>query len=394
MPSQTQFIAPLTGTPRPSLPLEHLNPHIKSIDSSNLPNVKFQEIIREGQSTIVARMKVPTPTGHAFILRRLDTGAISLTTMFRAAFPTASDESERLEANWVKANFDNSAGNRTGKARFAGTWVAADIAINIADQYSLGNIILSLTDAKPDPNTEYRKSSRAQQQTPDKGSPAPKQLPTPSPSMSVPNPPKRRREASPAPTKPPSVAASSPTKSSLSPISTRRSQRTTSPAPLPTPKLVGQKVVSTPKSPKVSRSPVKTRRLEVVTPAGSDETAVDDDVAEVPGPDINEDIREQKEIIEAFKAQREANLQEQVAGDEDEVMDDQSEKKRDREDENRSLQFNFKEPETQERKIATNKRISRLPEMTPQRRSFAWGVAAFAAAVSAMTYLPLSNPWF
>ncbi|KAH9002882.1 hypothetical protein EDB86DRAFT_2893616 [Lactarius hatsudake] len=327
MPSQTQFTVPLTGVPRPPLPLEHLNPHIKTFDSANVPTVKFQEIIREGQSTI--------PSGHAFILRRLDTGAISLTTMFRAAFPTASDESERVEANWVKANYDNSGGNRAGKARFAGTWVTTDI-------------IPPLTDAKPDPNTEYRKSSRAQQQqqqTPDKGTPAPKQLPTPSPSMPAPNPPKRRREASPAPSK---TAFH----------------------------CLQFALPNTPKSPKVSRSPLKTRRLEVVTPAGSDETAVDDEVADVPEPDINEDIREQKEMIEAFKAQREAQLR---AGDEDTAMVDGPEKKREREDENASLE------------LPPNRRIARLPEMTPERKSFAWGVAVFAAAVGAMTYLP--NPW-
>jgi hypothetical protein len=302
--------------------------------------------------------------------------------MFRASFPTASDESERIEANWVKANFDNSGGNRPGKARFAGTWVPTDVAISIASDYSLGDIISPLLDAKPDPNTEYRKSSRAlqQQQTPDKDLSAPKQLPTPSPSMSTPNPPKRRREASPASTKSPSIAASSPTKSPLAPASTRRSQRTTSPAPPPSPKLASPKVASPVKAAKVIRSPLKTRRMEVVTPAGSDETAVEDDLPEVPGPDANEDIREQKEMIEAFKAQRES----QAADDRDEGIDGGSEKKREREEEDPSLQFTFKEPETQDRKIATNKRIPRLPEMTPERRSFAWGIAAFAAAVGAM----------
>ena len=307
--------------------------------------------------------------------------------MFRAAFPTASDESERIEANWVKANFDNSAGSRGGKARFAGTWVSNDVAISIASDYSLGGIIPPLTDAKPDPNTEYRKSSRAlqQQQTPDKEIPVPKQLPTPSPSMSTPNPPKRRREASPAATKSPSVAAaSSPTKSPLAPVSARRSQRTTSPAPLFGAKLASSKVASPVKSPKVLRSPVRARRMEVVTPAGSDETAVEDDIPEIPGPDAHEDIREQKEMIEAFKAQREAKLREQVADDRDEAIDGGSEKKREREEENLSLQFDFKEPESEERKIATNRRIPRLPEMTPERRSFAWGIAAFAAAVGAM----------
>jgi hypothetical protein len=307
--------------------------------------------------------------------------------MFRAAFPTASDDSERLESNWVKSNFDNSGGNRTGKARFAGTWVTAEVATNMANDYSLEKIIPPLTDAKPDPSTEYRKSSRAQQlqqQTPDKEPPPPKQLPTPSPSMSTPNPPKRRREASPAPSKSPSVAASSPTKSPLGPAATRRSQRTTSPAPS-VPKLVSPKsTASTMKSPlKVLRSPVRSRRLEVVTPAGSDETAVDDDLPEVPGPDATEDIREQKEMIEVFKAQREAKLRAQAANDADEAMDE-GERKREREEENASLQFDFKEPGTQERKIATNRRIARLPEMTPERRSFAWGVAAFAAAVGAM----------
>ena len=306
--------------------------------------------------------------------------------MFRAAFPTASDESERLEANWVKANFDNTGGNRAGKARFAGTWVTAEVAINMANDYSLEKIIPPLTDAKPDPSTEYRKSSRAQQQqqTPDKEPPAPKQLPTPSPSMSTPNPPKRRREASPAPSKTPSVAASSPIKSPLGPGVTRRSQRTTSPAPSPSPKLASPKVAAgTMKSPKVPRSPIRTRRLEVVTPAGSDETAVDDDVPEVPGPDATEDIQEQKEMIEAFKSQRESKLRAQAASDADDAMDD-GERKREREEEKASMQFNFKEPETQERKIATNRRIARLPEMTPERRSFAWGIAAFAAAVGAM----------
>jgi len=132
--------------------------------------------------------------------------------------------------------------------------------------------------------------------------------------------------------------------------------------------------------------------MEVVTPAGSDETAVEDEVPEVPGPDANEDIREQKEMIEMLKSQREAKLREQATGDVGEAMDEGSERKRDREEENPSLQFNFKGPETQERRIATNRRVARFPEMTPERKSFAWGIAAFAAAVGAMTYVP--TPWF
>ncbi|KAI0065094.1 hypothetical protein BV25DRAFT_1989350 [Artomyces pyxidatus] len=399
MPSYTSYQSPLAGAPRPPLPLEHVNPHIKKLDATNLPAVKFQEIIREGQSTIVARMKVPTPSGHAFILRRLDTGAISLTTMFRAAFPTASEEQEKEESAWIKANHDLSSSNRAGKARFAGTWVSAEVAQELAGDYSLEAILSPLTDATPDPNTEYRKSSRAQQQSPGNPSPTAKQqLPTPSPSMSlpVPNPPKRsRREASPALTAAVPIASTSPKKaapsSTLSVVSPRRSTRTASPAPAPVPQLVttSKKSVTSPKTP---RSPLKSRRVvDVTTPAGSDETAVEDDVAEVAGPDMNQDIAEQKELIAYFKKQREASRQGLQGEDAEMLTDEDADKKREREEED--VRFDFKEPvtENQERQIATNRRV-RLWEMTSQRRSFAWGVAAFAAAFGAVTLIP--NPWF
>jgi len=76
--------------------------------------------------------------------------------MFRAAFPTASGESERIESNWVQANL-------TGEVRFTGTWVTAEVAISIANGYSLEKLNLTLTNVKPDPSTEYRKSSCSQQ---------------------------------------------------------------------------------------------------------------------------------------------------------------------------------------------------------------------------------------
>ncbi|KAA1467506.1 hypothetical protein DENSPDRAFT_769319 [Dentipellis sp. KUC8613] len=379
----------MSGAPRPDLPYEHINPHIKSLTASNLPAVKFQEIIRDGQSTIVARMKVPTPTGHAFILRRLDTGAVSLTTMFRAAFPTASEEAEREESAWVKANFDLSGSNKSGKSRFAGTWVSASVAATLADAYSLTTILEPLTEAKPDPNTEYRKSQRAQQQTPDKNATPTKQLPTPSPSAITPNPPKRRREASPP--KSSTTPATRSTAAAATSIPVRRSTRTASPAPTPIPKIVtSPRVAKSPtKSPKVGR-----RRLEAETTAGSDETAVDEDVAEVAGPDPIQDIAEQKEMIAAFKAQREANRAQKDGEDVGMSSTDEGEgpAKRAREEEDAPLQFNFKEPgaeaENKERAIATNRRVT----MTSQRKSLAWGAAAFAVAFGAMTMLP--NPWF
>ena len=323
--------------------------------------------------------------------------------MFRAAFPTASDDAERDESAWVKANYDVAATSRSGKARFAGTWVSPAVALAISDAYSLHAVLLPLTEAEPDPSTEYRKSSRAQQQqTPDKADKPPsaqKQLPTPSPSVITPNPAKRRREASPAPKTPAATPAktsptvvvqtSTPNNAGAAAVTTpalRRSGRTASPAPVPAPKPAT--------APKTPRSTLKiVRQPEPATPGGSDETAVEDEVPEVPGPDASQDIAEQKEMIEAFKAQREQAQREQnERGEEQEQAQEQDpaaalkdSAKRTREEEE-PLRFNFKEPqepEAETRPIATNRRV-RMIEMGPERKSFAWGIAAFAAAVGAM----------
>lgn len=71
--------------------------------------VKFQTIVREGKEIVVGRIKVPTPgsSSHAFILRRYDTQAISLTTMYKVAFPEAPDEDEKREMDWVSLSGDH-----------------------------------------------------------------------------------------------------------------------------------------------------------------------------------------------------------------------------------------------------------------------------------------------
>jgi hypothetical protein len=106
--------------------------------------VKFQTIVRDGKEIIVGRLKVPTvspslidndlanssqllpaPMEHAFILRRYDTGAISVTTMYKAAFPSATNDDEEREMKWIKSSFDMSGmnGSRTCNAvKLAGNW--------------------------------------------------------------------------------------------------------------------------------------------------------------------------------------------------------------------------------------------------------------------------------
>ncbi|VDB91625.1 unnamed protein product [Peniophora sp. CBMAI 1063] len=140
-----------------ALPLELANPRLAEFDSYR---VKFQEILRDGESLVIARVKVPTPSGHAFLLRRLDTGAISLTTMFRAAFPSASSRMEEEECHWVKTAYVISGANRTGGASFAGTWVPTSVAQELAPSYRLNDVLRSLLEAELLPNTEFRRGSR------------------------------------------------------------------------------------------------------------------------------------------------------------------------------------------------------------------------------------------
>ncbi|KZV60307.1 hypothetical protein PENSPDRAFT_694383 [Peniophora sp. CONT] len=390
------YTLPNQGQPRPTLPHQLYNPQLNDNETYT---VKFQEIVRDGQSTVVARMKVPTPTGHAFILRRLDTGAVSLTTMFRAAFPTAPETMEKDESGWVKANYDLSGANRAGRARFAGTWVPSDLAQILAPAYKLDQILLPLLAAEPAPNTEFRRSARTVQEQ--QSSPA-RQMPTPASSQgaespSGPSAPKRRRAESPAPAttttpvKPPSKKAGTNTGTpagkppSSAARTLRRSNRTASPAPTPIPHTV----VASPRSP---RSPRK-KAEQAPTPAGSDATAVADDdheaIVEGPEADMERDIAEQKELVAAFKQQREAarewNAQIQEAAVE--------EKKRERDEVDAPPSFNFAETTdivpVSERALVSNKRVLGVPiQMTPQRRSVAWGALAAAAAAAAVAYYP------
>jgi len=59
-------------------------------------------------------MKIETQT--VTLLHRYDTGAISLTTMFRAAFPNAPEHDEKAEVQWVKGTYDLSGNNGSSPA--------------------------------------------------------------------------------------------------------------------------------------------------------------------------------------------------------------------------------------------------------------------------------------
>ncbi|CAL1716679.1 unnamed protein product [Somion occarium] len=442
MQQSKSYVAPKGSLlARPPLPVEHTNPFIKLIDPQRPPPVKFQEIVRDGHAT-VARIKIQTPGSHAFILRRLDTGAISLTTMFRAAFPTAPDDAEKAEALWVKTTYEVTGANKSGKARFAGTWVTPEVAQSLAEGYSLAALIKPLVLATPDPDAIHRKPKQ-QQPTP-VSSPA-QLVSATTPKEPGPAPPKRRREASPArspqttpaPAKPPLVAKGTPSPSraekvvteptpSRLPVSTkraasparqvpppatpqslRRSTRLKSPAP-PSGAVSAQATLVGTISPKTPKIPIKPVHEEL-TPGGSDETAVDEDAlhaARATEVDMQEDIREQRELIERLKAERAAKAQAQaVATQEAQEMSDEEAtliepsagagpskaQKRAREEEGQ-LKFNIKEPAEleaeveEERAVVTNSRIRK--GMAPERKQLAWGALFFAAGWGAISFLP------
>lgn len=343
-------------------------------------------------------------TGHAFILRRYDTDAISVTTMFRAAFPTSSDQDEKVEIQYIKDKFDLAGTNGSSRephlTRLAGTWVKPATAMTLAADYGLLDLVTQMVKATPDPAANYRRSHKATQnaQSPAppattttttttttiaqsqvivNGSPAkpPSKvsgLPTPSPTGGAPAA-KRRKESS-----PPAAAVPATPAPSKTPV--RRSTRAKSPAvksgPVP---LTG--VSSKPRS-RSSVAPPTPKKVAQKLPDIADEDAegLEDGVA---GQGLyEEDVQAQKELIADLKRKREEAKEEATAVEqqEEEVS---TKGKRVRQDEDEPLKFEFKEPESEERQIATNRRVGRF-EMEPRTKSIAWGLAAFAVGMSAV----------
>lgn len=130
-----------------------------------------------------------------------------------------------------------------------------------------------------------------------------------------------------------------------------------------------------------------------VTPGGSDETAYEEEeeranetqeVEDVAAAGLHEeDVAEQKDLIENLKRQRAAAMK----SEDMEVDGTKNKRSRAGEEDSKKLNFDFKEPEVVERAIATNRRILGYLE-EPRRRSFAWGLAAFVFGAGAVTLLP------
>lgn len=144
------YVFPLRSQPRPAVQrpdiptrgLTSSQPNAWTIVTHLSPCCLFLFRSRTPASAPLARPL--QPSGHAFILRRYDTGAFSQTTIFKACFPTASEDEEKAECDWVKASGDNSGANggkTTDAVRLAGSWVVPDVALETAKTYGVVELI-------------------------------------------------------------------------------------------------------------------------------------------------------------------------------------------------------------------------------------------------------------
>lgn len=123
---------------------------------------------------------------------------------------------------------------------------------------------------------------------------------------------------------------------------------------------------------------------------GSDETVVeeeDTEVIHVARPNVEEDLREQRELVERLKSERSAAEAAQILAADPSTAST----KREREDEPAEYKLDIKEPENEERALVSNSRVRLLRQMPPERKQLAWGALLFAAGLGAVyAALPLA----
>ncbi|KAL8286441.1 hypothetical protein RQP46_004458 [Phenoliferia psychrophenolica] len=160
--------------------------------------VKQQVLTLGPSSTItIARVKCPVPKGvPGHIIKRFDTGAVSASSLFRAAFPHATEESEAAEMAWISKGSRNRYGDTKAAGlehdeskKLSGTWIPADKATGLAKEYNITKFALDLiafkdtetsNDNVPDSETDSPvaakspRNKRARVASPSASTPTPK----------------------------------------------------------------------------------------------------------------------------------------------------------------------------------------------------------------------------
>lgn len=123
------------------LPVEAANGLLAGF-KGRLHSVKTQELkLEDGTSILIARVKVPTPKGvSGHLIRRFDTEAISASSLFRVAFPQASEDAERDEMAYLAQRYNTRrAGDEdeAGNGKLTGVWVPVEDAPTLIKEYEL-----------------------------------------------------------------------------------------------------------------------------------------------------------------------------------------------------------------------------------------------------------------
>ena len=299
--------------------------------------------------------------------------------MLRAAFPGLAEEFEKKETTWVRTAYDCTGANGQGPRRLAGVWAPMSIAAALAPSYALTEIIQPLAEAEPDPKGIQRKavtrsSTATEQSVTQAPVSSPPSKPSPATTATASSPPtKRRRGESPSIT---STSATLPKLSHASQLPVRSTRSSASPA-----RQTGR----------LSASPARTTRSKAAAVAASPKTAsvpeqaiAEEEEAHVPGPDVNEDIAEQKLLVATLKAAQQVTASDQIAHISS-VSVKRSHEELSTGSNPLTLTFNLQKDEAKkdegpaERSIATNRRIL----LTPARRTALWGTLAFSIGLSA-----------
>jgi len=305
--------------------------------------------------------------------------------MFRASFPTAPEEAEKAESNWVKSNFDVSGANGGGKLRLAGTWVPADLALTLAQAYNIQHVVPPLIAATASSADSYRKPKSgvtANQSASTVDNPALHSTQTAS-------------DVSPDSTKPTSTRVlRSPTPKAVTPARAQppTKRRKESPQPTPvSPQVVVPSPARTHATPAKQLAPASSPAKS--TPRRKPAKVAEEDIEpDVPGPNPEDDIAEQKALIAKLKAEAAASALSAIPPTPNrQIVPATPAKKRALEDQQTpKLQFDMEkiqEVEEQaasgilvERPVVENKRATQLPA---GRKAAAWGTLAFAVGVAA-----------
>ncbi|GAA5950822.1 hypothetical protein JCM8115_004983 [Rhodotorula mucilaginosa] len=138
---------------RPALPTHAANKQMTddgkggAAKPAKLHKVKTQTLhLGEDNGTImIARVKCPVPKdvpGH--IIKRFDTNAVSASSLFRAAFPTATEDEEAVEMRWIVVGSRGQYGDTAAAGmehveskKLSGTWIPAKHAHALATEYGI-----------------------------------------------------------------------------------------------------------------------------------------------------------------------------------------------------------------------------------------------------------------